>query len=70
MPKSMQEKRLHQKAKKFKALFKIQGLAETSFISTARLEGYSSETIYKVAAKNWPNGYSAERLQGKWCFQS
>ena len=70
MPRSIQERQLREMADQFNRLFKIPGLAETSFITTARFEGFAIESIHKVAAKTWPQGYSANRNRGKWCFQS
>jgi len=56
-------------ADKFKRVFKMDGLAETSFISTARLKGYSPDLIHQIAATFWPEGYAAGRMKGKWCIQ-
>ncbi len=69
MPRSKQNRNLTRLAKKMQNHLKPEGLAETSFITTARLQGYESDLIHKVAAQYWPHGYSAGRKNGRWCLE-
>lgn len=66
MPRSLQRKKLQRMAEQFQKSFTIEGLAETSFISTARFKGFAHELIYQVAAAYWPDGYAAGLSQGQW----
>ncbi|MBI1390394.1 MAG: hypothetical protein GC154_18305 [bacterium] len=63
MPRSLQRKKLQRMAEQFQAAFTLDGLAETSFISTARFKGFSLDLIYQVASSYWPSGYAAGMQQ-------
>lgn len=67
MPRSLQRKKLQRMADQFQKAFTLAGLAETSFISTARFKGFSSDLIYQIAASYWPEGYAAGLSHDNWC---
>lgn len=50
--------RLNRMAKRFKNYFKNQGLAETSFIASARFRGFPADMVRSVATLFWPEGAS------------
>ncbi len=35
--------------------------AESSFITTAHLEGFQTEYVHEIAASFWPDGYAAKK---------
>ncbi|HPA46599.1 MAG TPA: hypothetical protein PLG59_10420 [bacterium] len=51
--------RLRDMAKRFQAYFRNPGLAETSFITSARFRGFSHGSVHRVAALFWPKGHVA-----------
>ncbi|RJP21087.1 MAG: hypothetical protein C4527_23970 [Candidatus Omnitrophota bacterium] len=63
LPVSEQLFKLRLLADQFQRKFSIPGLAETSFITTAHLEGFQTEYVHEVAASFWPNGYAARRMK-------
>lgn len=67
MPRSLQRKKLQRMADQFQKAFTLAGLAETSFISTARFKGFSNDLIYQTAASIWPEGYAASLSHENWC---
>lgn len=48
--------RLVHMAERFKRYFTNQGLAETSFVASAKFRGFPSDLINAVATKFWPDG--------------
>lgn len=50
--------RLTKMAERFQRYFRNQGLAETSFITSARFRGFPAEMIKNVATLFWPEGPS------------
>lgn len=70
MPRNIQLRRLKNMAEKFEASCQMQGMAETSFISTARFQGYSPDAIEQIAQEFWPFGFAAHKKNGTWCFQA
>lgn len=50
--------RLSRMAERFKRYFRNQGLAETSFVSSAHFRGFPAEMVRSVAALFWPDGPS------------
>ncbi|MDP8242799.1 MAG: hypothetical protein P9L94_01875 [Candidatus Hinthialibacter antarcticus] len=67
MPRSLQRKKLQRMADQFQKAFTMAGLAETSFISSARFKGFSIDLIYQTAASYWPGGYAAGLSHDDWC---
>jgi hypothetical protein len=59
MTEQSQFDRLKAMAKRFQTYFRNPGLAETSFITSARFRGFSHGTIHRVAAVFWPKGHVA-----------
>jgi len=52
--------RLRDMAKRFQSYFGNPGLAETSFITSARFRGFSHTAVHRVAALFWPKGHVAK----------
>ncbi|MFH1738771.1 MAG: hypothetical protein ABIH23_07165 [bacterium] len=51
--------RLRDMAKRFQNYFRNPGLAETSFITSARFRGFPHPSVHRVAALFWPKGHVA-----------
>jgi len=60
---STQVRKLKQLADQCSQSFTLQGMAESSFISTARFKGFALEAVYKVASSFWPNGQASHIIQ-------
>ena len=59
MTEQSQLDRLRDMAKRFQTYFRNPGLAETSFITSARFRGFSHDAVHRVAALFWPKGHVA-----------
>ncbi len=59
MTEHSQMDRLRDMAKRFQTYFRNPGLAETSFITSARFRGFSHTAVHRVAALFWPKGHVA-----------
>lgn len=59
MTEQPQLERLKDMAKRFQKYFRNQGLAETSFITSARFRGFPHTAVHRVAILLWPNGHVA-----------
>lgn len=59
MTEQRQLDRLKDMAKRFQDYFRNPGLAETSFITSARFRGFPHGAVHRVAARLWPKGHVA-----------
>ena len=55
--------RLEQMATRFKAIFRNEGLAESSFITSARFRSYPQKEIHRMAVKVWPEGITVSLVE-------